>query len=199
MLLRVLFLLFMTLNLNAEGSARGFYLGVGSGLFLYDDGGLLEKEFGAEHQSSGLGYYKFFGGYQMHRVIAIEFSLFNYLVENSNQEYTYRAVGGFVGPNLGMTFFQRTIRVFTVLGLSLVSSQHENIKDVSDDMKTALAFHYGLGVTYEPMNFYDLGFRLALERDTFATYIEDDIAYTSETDSYRQNLDQLYFGVQYKF
>ena len=199
MFLRALLILFVTLNLYAEGSARSFYLGVGSGLLKYDDGGLLKNEFRVEHDSSGLGYFKFYGGYQLHRVIAIEASVFYYLVENRSDGYNYRAQGGFIGPNLGLTFYQRQIRVFAVLGLSLVSSQHQNVEDISDDMKTSLAFHYGLGITYEPRNFNHIGFRLALERDTFSTYIEDNIGYSYETASYRQNLNQLYLGAQYKF
>ena len=195
MVLRLLLVFFLHLSLYAQGSERGFYLGVGSGLLLYDDGGLLGKEFHVRHNASGLGYFKLYGGYQLHRVIAIELSTFNYLVENSKNSYNYKAKGVFVGPNIGLTFVDRQVRLFALPGLSVLYLRHENVTEVSDKAQASLALHIGVGITYEPKDFYNMAFRLAIENDYTATYIDGRDAPTE----YAQNLSQLYLGLEYKF
>jgi len=195
MLTRLLFILLLPLTLFSEGSERGFYVGVGSGFLLYGDAGLLKKEFHVEHKASGLGYYKLYGGYQLHRVIAIELSAFSYQVENSKNSYNYKAKGMFLGPNIGLTFADRQVRLFALPGLSILSLKHENVPEIPEKSQGVLALHIGIGLTYEPQNFYNLAFRLALENDFTETYIDS----REEAVPYSQNLSQMYLGLEYKF
>ena len=98
--------------------------------------------------------------------------------------------------NITREIYLKKIRPFINLGIAYVNNNHENLPNTVVELNdTAGAFHYGLGIAYEPNVLGGFGIRIALENDMYMTKVQGIV----EDKTYTQTLSLLYVGAQYKF
>ncbi|MEE8589402.1 MAG: porin family protein [Sulfurimonadaceae bacterium] len=179
----------------AGPNSSGAYVGAGFGTTGYEDDDFVKKEllrFDLDKTDSG---YKIYGGYQFNNIVGVEAGYTDYGTFTATQDYSQSSTSFSVGANVGYSFLDGQLRPFGVVGLGYVTLDYENIPAVSID-DGAGAFHYGLGVQYEPDFLIGFGLRLAYEADLYAITVTRLLA---EDETYIQALGLLYLGVQYKF
>ena len=200
----ILLVLLISINLYADVKKKS-YVGLAIGSSSFDDGGYysdlakyakrVSPSTVVEKNYTSTGYKLYFGG-KINKIFSIESSLTEY--GESSISIT-PGVGSTMSPsataialNIGYDFEGKDIRLFSLLGPSLV-----NFNDTTHTDAFILALRYGLGVEYTPSYGYGLGFRVAYEGD----YCESNVdAHKPEMkSSYAQNISMAYFGVSYKF
>ena len=191
------------INLYAGENAKGFYLGLGYGDVEFHDGGFSTNRYvqtgSIENKSNGM---KVYTGYQFNNVIAIEASYTDfgtYSSKSNDNDFSISPKATSMYANLGYSFFDSQIRLFSTLGLASVVhnyDQHPNTFLTIED--EALAFKYGFGIAYEPSDLHGVGVRLAFEQFAYNTEIKDDENWFT-LGSYDQSLTLIYLGAQYKF
>ena len=198
--LYVFFLLFcLGIPLTAGENAKGTYIGLGTGVGLYDDSGMLKKEFDItlDKYPSSVPFILYLG-YQFNRVFAIEWSFQNYGRYEGSENYAYEPRSVFLGPNLGYSFNDAQFRVFVLFGWALVQGKQHNLK--ADGGTVTPAFHPALGVQYEPNEWRGVGVRLSLSHDTYSYTVSSyDSQYIDTPRYYSQSMTLLSVALQYKF
>jgi hypothetical protein len=180
----VVITLLLTIVINAEDNARGFYLGIGSGSMKYNDDGLASNDLDDKNNGT-----KLYLGFQFNKVVGVEYSYINYDKYNSytiSQEFTEHKIGA----NLGYSFMNAQLRPFINLGLALISRDITggNVYQIDDG---GLGLAYGLGIQYEPNFLNGVGIRIGYDSTLFA----QKIGY----ETYNQSLNMTYIALQYKF
>jgi len=210
-LLSILAISALSTAVIAGPNSSGAYIGLGYGTTAYNDSDYLKKELDLDNLEKSDSGYKVYGGYQFNNIIGIEAAYTGYgkfTADNDfeNNVFANESTAFSVAANLGYSFLDGQLRPYTVLGLSYVSSNHSNYptKLAASSGSTEVippddshgAFHYGLGIQYEPDALIGFGIRLAYEADVYAIAIE-----RTDTDdkTYGQGLGIAYLGVQYKF
>ena len=184
----------------AGPNSHGAYVGAGYGNSAYGDADFVQEALGRVNLEETDTGYKVYGGYQFNNVIGIEVGYNDYGTATASQEYSQAAKSFNVAANLGYSFLDGQLRPFATLGLGVVSLDWQNLPAYYTSLNdTAGAFHYGLGIQYEPDFLIGFGLRLAYEVDTYAINISGFNGTTFVDETYIQTLGLAYMGVQYKF
>lgn len=204
-------LLMVTLtSVSVEGAenGRGVYLGIGHAASFYNDGDYLKDEFQIDHLDGSDTGFVIYGGYQLDEILGIEASYTDYGKFNADQKVSQASTAYTLAVNLGYSFLDGQLRPFTLLGLGYINTDYKNYPDtvtidgrdyrVVDPDTRHTAFHYGLGIQYEPDLLIGFGVRLAYEGSIYILSMEQ-ATDSSETNYYGQNLGALYLSLQYKF
>ena len=187
----------------AGDNRSGLYAGLGYGNVNYSDDGLSKRIGGSEVDDANTGM-KVYLGYQFNNVIGLELGYVDYgkfEAKNTGKDYSYASKSYSLSANLGYSFMDSQIRPFANLGAAYLSTKHENLLPTYEDETNdrGVAFHYGLGIQYEPNALKGVGFRVAYEIDTYATSVKT-LGTSSDSDkTYTQANSLLYAAVQYKF
>ncbi len=195
-------LLLLSSTLFGRYDVTGIYVGLGSGLGQYRDGGMLSKEFDIDHHDeySTFPPTAFYGGYQVSRAFGVEVNIFNHGRFYGENDYSYTPIGLFVGPNLGFYLFQGQLHPFVVMGVGAVyAKQHGlNAETVGDNVSISL--HMGPGIELSPKKLDGLSFRVALAVDFYEYHVAyDNSAAFYYSEFYGQRTALLYMGAHYKF
>ena len=196
----VISVMILSTSLLAGENRKGFYVGAGYGNATLDDGGLYEDPYiGLGEVESDTNGMKVYAGYQFNNVIALEMGYTNfgkYESKSATNDFSMSPIAVNIAANLGYSFMDSQIRPFVNLGFAYVNNNHENLPNTVIELNDAAgAFHYGLGIAYEPNALKGLGFRLALEKDMYLTQVTGG----ASDETYTQVLSLMYAGVQYKF
>jgi len=189
--------------LFAGPNSSGAYVGLGYGTTAYNDGDYLKEELKIDNLETKDSGYKVYGGYQFNNVVGIEAAYTDYGKFTADNDFAMASTAFSVAANLGYSFLDGQLRPFGTVGLSYISSDYSNYPTSLDQYTLVTppannhgAFHYGLGIQYEPDALIGFGFRLAYEADVYAITIQR----TGASDkTYAQGLGTVYLGVQYKF
>jgi len=197
---------------HAEGETTndgsGFYLGAGFGLSGYyatffdssyrlDDPDNTYVVKAKSLNDNDVGYL-LYAGYQINKIIGVEFSYTDY-GKFEYKQYYQEPKSVAVYANAGYTFLNGQLRPFGNLGLGyLKQNQSARYYDLKDKFVTG---HFGLGGEYYPTVLKGLGFRAAMEGDVYidrVTAVDEDTN-TRSTESLWQEYYLFYAGIQYKF
>jgi hypothetical protein len=142
--------------------------------------------------------YLLYAGYQINKIIGVEFSYTDYgRFEYKKYYQEPKAVAMYA--NAGYTFLNGQLRPFGNLGLGYLNkNQSDRYYDLEEKFVT---MHFGIGGDYYPTVLKGLGFRAAMETDVFVdkvTAVDEDTDKRS-TESLWQEYVLFYAGVQYKF
>ena len=194
--------------LFAGPNSSGAYVGLGYGTTAYNDSDYLNEALKLDNLDNGDSGYKVYGGYQFNNVVGIEAAYTDYGKFTANNDFAMASTAFSVAANLGYSFLDGQLRPFGTVGLSYISSDYSNYPTSTYNSSTHTytiitppannhgAFHYGLGIQYEPDALIGFGFRLAYEADVYAISVQKT---DSDDKTYSQGLGIVYLGVQYKF
>ena len=190
----------------AGPNSSGGYVGIGFGTTAYNDSDYLNEALKLDNLDNGDSGYKVYGGYQFNNVVGIEAAYTDYGKFTANNDFAMASTAFSVAANLGYSFLDGQLRPFGTVGLSYISSDYSNYPkkvydgsyelDITPPANNHGAFHYGLGIQYEPDALIGFGFRLAYEADIYAISVQKT---GSDDKTYSQGLGIVYLGVQYKF
>jgi len=200
-LLTLLLLLLLPLTLDARRNGEGFFIGIGSGVAYYDDGGMLSdlKSTGGSYDMESVsGAYKLYGGYKFNHQFTLEGAYTGYGIYevesegNVTERFEPKSVAVYL--NYGEDFWHNQIRPFIIAGAGLLWLSAK--EDVYYSESVFFSLHYGLGLLYTPRVLNGLGFRVAYEAD-WSKY--DGKSEAGLSRSYSNVLGALYLGLEYKF
>ncbi|MDD2830466.1 MAG: porin family protein [Sulfuricurvum sp.] len=181
----------------AGENSSGFYVGAGVGNTSYSDDGFtkaLDVTSKANTDDSGtIGYL----GYQFNNIVGIEASYIDYgKFANGSNGFSQEPKNMNFAANVGYSFLDGQLRPYVVAGLGYLKANWKNLPYYASKLSdSAVSFHYGLGLQYEPDFLHGLGVRVAYVADAYVASL--DTGSTSET--YTQVLGLGYIGLQYKF
>ncbi|MFT5808182.1 MAG: opacity protein-like surface antigen [Moritella dasanensis] len=181
----------LSVNVQANQDVSGFYLGAGVGTTNID----TDNDGHSYPNDTDGNTFKFIGGYQFNRIVAIEAQYTKYgkispdTSTLNSSSFKWKPTTISLAANLGYTF-ENGLRPFATIGLSSLDlDQSEKVFD--DGSATALRF--GAGLEYTPASLGGISFRGGYEGDAFAL---DNGSYTSDTTVF---LGSLYVAASYKF
>ncbi len=200
-LLTCFMLILLPMSLDARRNGEGFFVGFGSGITYYDDGGLvsdLNGNGGNYDMNSVSGAYKLYLGYKFNHEATLEGSITGYGVydiKNSGsttERFTPKSTAVYL--NYGYDFWQAQIRPFVIAGAGVLwlDPQENTLYDNS----LFFSLHYGLGLLYTPHSFDGWGLRAAYEADWSRFDAKREL---SVGRSYDNNIGTLYLGIEHKF
>ncbi len=186
----------MSTAVIAGPNSNGAYVGVGVGGSGYADDDFTKKELAADNLDESDSGYTVYGGYQFNNVVGVELGYTDYGKFTADNDYSQAATSFHVAANVGYSFLDGQLRPFGTLGLGYVSLDWQNKPDIIEIDDGGGAFHYGLGVQYEPDFLAGFGLRLAYEADIYAIQVVNPFG---NDETYGQVLGLMYIGAQYKF
>lgn len=179
----------LSVNVQANQDVSGFYLGGGVGSTNID----TDTSGSSFNSDTDGNTYKFIGGYQFNRIVAIEAQYTKYgdITPDTrfSTTYTWAPTTVSLAANLGYTF-KNGLRPFAVIGLSSLDLD-QNRNELDDNSATAVRF--GAGLEYTPAALAGVSFRAGYEGDVFAI---DNGAGNPDTDVI---LSSVYLAATYKF
>jgi hypothetical protein len=200
-LLTFMMLVLLPMTLDAKRNGEGFFIGLGSGITYYDDGGLvsdLNGNGGNYDMNSVSGAYKLYLGYKFNHEATLEGSLTGYGVYDiKNSGSTTERLdpkSAAVCLNYGQDFWHNQIRPFVLAGVGLLWLDPQ--ESTLYDNTLFFSLHYGLGLLYTPHSFDGWGLRAAYEADWSRFDAKSDLGVGG---NYNTIIGTLYLGVEYKF
>lgn len=171
----------------------GAYVGIGFGLSSYGDNDLAKDKFAGSSLDKSDMAFRTYGGWQFNKIVGLEVGYSDYGSFQLGVD-TIEASSFNVAANLGYTFLDGQLRPFALVGLSYMNSDYPDGSTYDIDANS-VGVHTGLGIVYAPSSFHGIGFRLAVDADTYGL----DYISSGDTKSYTQTMASTYLGVDYHF
>lgn len=193
-------LVLLPMTLDARRNGEGFFVGIGSGIAYYDDGGLvsdLNGNGGNYDMDSVSAAYKLYLGYKFNHEATLEGSITGYGIydvkNNGSTTEGLEPKSAAVYLNYGQDFWHNQIRPFVIAGAGLLWLDPQ--ESTLYDNELFFSLHYGLGLLYSPHILQGWGLRAAYEADWSRFDAKGDLG----GGSYNTIIGTLYLGVEYKF
>lgn len=194
-------LIVLPMTLDARRNGEGFFVGIGSGVAYYDEGGLVSdlNGNGGNYDMDSVGSaYKLYMGYKFNHEATLEGSFTGYGVydieNDGNATERLEPKSAAVYLNYGHDFWHNQIRPFVLFGAGLLWLGPQ--KSALYDNEVFFSLHYGLGLLYSPRVLDGWGFRAAYEADWSRFDAKPELGVGG---SYDNAIGTLYLGVEYKF